>query len=133
MKNSSFAGFLDGYRSNNIASIETVMNYKIDDISDLLGGLLELINDQPEIKNILNRNVSILKQKHSDDIINVLISFGETLKTNISVFNKLSENLDGAAKEKLRQIIYIFVELAKMSEDRRLINIALDLGSDFNY
>lgn len=131
MRKSSFAGFLDGYKSSNIASNESVINYKIDEILDLLKGINSLVDDA-ELNHIFNRNISLLQQKRTSDLVDILVSFGESLKSNINLLNKISEG-NGNIKEKVRKIVLNFAELAKMSEDGVLINIAINLGSNFKY
>ena len=70
MKTSNFAVFLDGYKSSNMASIKNVLQYKIDDLIDLLEGVLNLINsNEKELKYVLERNINLLKQKNKGNII----------------------------------------------------------------
>jgi hypothetical protein len=134
MRVSSFAGFLDGYKSNNIASIESVLNYKIEEIVDIMNDLIPLlVPTEPELGSNLTRNINLLRQKNYNNILELLITFGESLKTNITLLNKVASEFDGPVKDKIRKIIYNFGEIAKLSEDRKLINIAIDLGSNFVY
>ena len=132
MKTSNFAVFLDGYKSSNMASIKNVLQYKIDDLIDLLEGVLNLINsNEKELKYVLERNINLLKQKNKGNIIDLLITFGGSLKLNLSLLKVVAKNLDGQIKEKVRKIIYIFGEIAKMTEDGKLINIAIYVVSNY--
>lgn len=134
MRVSSFAGFLDGYKSNNIASIESVLNYKIEEIVDIMNDLIPLVvPTERELGSNLTRSINLLRQKNYNNILELLITFGESLKTNITLLNKVASEFDGPVKDKIRKIIYNFGEVAKLSEDRKLINIAIDLGSNFVY
>jgi len=121
-KKSSFAGFLDGYKARNIQSVEKSLNYKIEEILELTNSMTGLLKKNPKNTDLvksLKRTSSILKEKDVY-IINRMHSFGEAFKSNIKIMDTASEMDLDDLKEKERNIIYKFGELAKMSEDRRL-------------
>jgi len=134
-KKSSFAGFLDGYKARNIQSVEKSLNYKIEEILELTNSMTGLLKKNPKNTDLvksLKRTSSILKEKDVY-IINRMHSFGEAFKSNIKIMDTTSEiDLDDL-KEKERNIIYKFGELAKMSEDRRLMNLAIEIGETFSF
>lgn len=132
-KSSSFARFLEGYKSRNIGSIEHNINFKINEIINISNKIIkqaDTAKDKPELIYVLKRSVSILREKKVDDIISQLYSYGESLKTNINTIKVAQENNE-TVKEMLSKLIYNFVELAKMSEDRRLIDLAIEIGKNF--
>ncbi len=136
MKGSSFAGFLDGYKSRNIASIETPLQYRLNEITDLIDVLITDIRkskNNPELLFVLQRNQNLLKDRNRHDLMEVLFSFGESLKGDLLIINTKVSDDKGFIKEKIRKIIYNFLELAKLSEDTKLINLAITIGENFSY
>ncbi|HWD87153.1 MAG TPA: hypothetical protein VG367_03435 [Mucilaginibacter sp.] len=133
---SSFAGFLDGYKSRNIASIETGLQYKLNEIIDLIGGLLNDFSNgtynKPEMQYFLQRSLILLRERNGYNIIGLLTSFGESLKGNMSLINSVATT-DSLLKEKLRKVLYNFADLASLSEDNSLINLAIDISERFVY
>lgn len=132
---SSFAGFLDGYKARNIQSIERSLNYKIEEILELISSMNSFLKENPkntELVNSLEKTSSFLKEKDVN-VINRMYSFGEAFKSNIKILDTASEISAVNLKEKERKIIYNFSELAKMSEDRRLINLAIEIGEAFSF
>jgi len=128
MKTSSFGGFIDGYKSSNIASIEGILLNKIGELVELLESAKELNNNgEEELTYFINKSLIVLKNKNKSDVIDLLITFGESLKLNISILSRST----GQVKEKVRKIIYNFVDAAKMSEDSTLINLAITIGSNY--
>lgn len=134
MRTSSFAGFLDGYQSRNIASVEPNLLIKLNDTVDLI---LDLINHDnitdTEMNYFLTRSLTILNERNSNNFIPVLYSFGELLKSNMTIINQSVNQLDGMAKERMRKVIYNYANLAKLSEDPLLINLAISIGEEFVY
>lgn len=129
---SSFAGFVDGYKSRNIATIEGVVNNKIEEIIDFLTSLTDAQNNHPNFNRILNRNINLLKKTGQTDMIDSLISFGESLKSSVELINNAT-NASTEKREKMRKVIYDFGEIAKMTEDNALIDLAIFLASNFKY
>jgi hypothetical protein len=130
MKNSSFAGFLDGYKSRNIASIESVLYYKMAELKDLLVRLTDEINkiqggNHIEVLANLNRNIILLRERNHYDVIDQLYAFGESLKMNLK---SLIDITDPGIKEKVNSVIVSFLELARLSEDPKLISLAIQIG-----
>jgi hypothetical protein len=129
---SSFAGFVDGYKSRNIATIEGVVNNKIEEIIDFLTSLADAQNNPPNFNQILNRNINLLKKIGQSDMIDSLVSFGESLKSSVELINNAT-NGSPEKEEKMRKVIYDFGEIAKMTEDNGLIDLAIFLASNFKY
>jgi len=134
MKNSSFAGFLDGYRSRNFASIEPSMQIKLNDTIDLLYNAVNYDGiHNSEMLDFLRKGLSILSERHPSNIISTLCEFGELLRSKIVLINNIILELSPVGKDRMRKIIYNFANLAKMSEETTIINLAIDIGEKFNY
>lgn len=127
---SNFAGFLDNYRAKNLASIEISVKSKLDIILQTIKKLRDSLNEKEkkDFKSltVLEQCEEILKRSFNDDLIEVLKDFGKHLDLNIEVLtSEINEDID---KRKLVEIVYNYGEIAKMSDETDLVEVALSLG-----
>jgi hypothetical protein len=128
-KESSFAGFIDGYKAKNIESIGSRLNIHIEEMSKFSQFLSEEIRDKNllEVEELLKGGIKQLKW--DDDFLSKLISFGERLETLLSLYKgKILEKGGPNVKDYLDKLVYHFLKSAKQSQDRTLLSMAVKIG-----
>ncbi len=132
-KKSNFAGFIDGYRAGNLSTFSTNFRFKKNEIKvlseNIIHELESLKSDETgtfliELKS-LNSNLIASSESYE-----VLMTFGESLKTLITSFKRIKEP-NTIVESNLKKVVYNFIDLAKKSEDSRLIDIAIEIGEGF--
>lgn len=132
-KKSSFAGFHDGYKASNIASIEPTLKIHLKEILAQITALLDVLkrkNKSEELIELLKRSHEILNNE-SIQILERSLSFGETFSIYLDMHKQTIGASDSEINQKVKKIIYNFLTLAEKSEDTNLSSLAIKLGENF--
>lgn len=128
---SGLIGFLEGYKASNIASVEPTLEYHFDEIKDRINHL----NDDKTLKSLiftkmLLRSLLII-DKQNIETFDKTLKFGESLKSAVFIakgsdeFDKITHNV------LIRSIIFHFLELADNIDDKKINDIAIQIGESF--
>jgi hypothetical protein len=118
-----FSGFLDGYKAQNLENVSDSANYQIKQIKELV---VKLINHfrESKISSMLNDALMISFSPQS------LITFGEIVKSLIMIDKidslRLRENSD------FKLLILDYMNIAKISADSQVVDLALEIGKIMN-
>ncbi len=133
-KNSNIAGFMDGYKAGNLSSLATLLNFKKAEIANHLDNLV--YNSPTDDSNEAKRFISEIKSLRSSlntalDSFDSMVVFGDSLNSVILLFKITKDPTREFAINDLKKIAYHFIDLAKRSEDQKVIDVAIALGENF--
>jgi hypothetical protein len=132
-KKSRFAGFLNGYKASNIASIEPAIKFHEEQIYEKLSSLKNMVAEQTnntELLSMLNRLQSIMAKEDRDFLESALV-FGEAFYSYLNMHNEMFNQTDIEINEKVKYIIRDYISLAEKSEDTNLLSLAIKVGENF--
>ena len=129
-KKSSFAGFLNGYKARNIASIAPTLQVHVDEITNNINVLIDLMithKKSDELINLLKKSYTLL-QRYDDDLLRRLLFFAEMFNIYIDLHKELIDKEDTDINQRVKKIIYHLLALAEISEDKKLSSLAINVG-----
>lgn len=130
-KTSNISGFIDGYKAGNLSLMSNQFYIKRNDITFHIDNILNSLKDQNSDKNknfeteIRSLKSSLLYGLDSFDSWQIL---GESLKSLLNSYKNLDEQTQNLLLSDIKKIIYHFIDLAKKSEESKLIEIAIEVG-----
>ena len=120
--NKEYVGFIKAFNAKNLASLEDTLDFKIDEITDLFGDITAEKPEDADLKKASERINRALNRP--DDVTSRLFTSGELLKSSLDLFKS-------ANVSKTRQLILIFSQVAKLTDDKKLKEQAVELGTEF--
>ena len=60
-----------------------------------------------------------------------MVSLGESINTAVNSFKNMKEPTREIVLSDLKKIAYHFIDLAKRSEDQKVIEVAIEIGENF--
>jgi hypothetical protein len=118
-----YVGFIKAFNAKNIASLEDTLEFKIEEMSDLFKDIADSKIEDGDIKKASDRLTRALKSP-IQDITSKLFTSGELLKSSLPL-------LKDANSTKTRQVILVFGQIAKLTDDKNLKQQAIELGTQF--
>jgi hypothetical protein len=132
---SSFTSFLEGYKEKNIESNQSGIATRVEETKSIMDSLIAYYNSKQntQLADTLKRGREILSRQPSADlgITVILFDFGAFIQSNILSITRSLQNQDSVLREQYERLVFNFVELAKMTEDGRLIKSAIEIGGNF--
>lgn len=117
-----YVGFIKAFNAKNIASLEDTLEFKIDEMDDLFKDIAQSKADDLDVKKASERLSKALTS--TQDITGKLFTSGELLKSSLPLLKTANET-------KTRQVILIFGQIAKLTDDKKLKSQAVELGTQF--
>lgn len=134
-KNSNISGFIDGYKAGNLSLLSTLFNQKRNEISTHLNNVIDsLSEDDASSTKMFITKVRAFKTNinYGRDSFDSWIYLGEALGIIVKSYKTLDHSSQLLILQDLRKIIYHFIDLAKKSEDQKLIDVAIEIGESLN-
>src|SRR5689334_10840905 len=122
MKN-EYVGFIKGFNAKNIASLQDTLEFKLEEVKELMQDI-SAQNANENVSKSVNRVLKALNTITSDDLVNKSFTAGELLKSSLTI-------LKNADESKTRQIVLSFGQIAKLTDDKKLKEQAVELGNQF--
>lgn len=126
-KKHGFAGFLEGYKASNIASSETAIEYYLNEMQEKIQSILS----QREVLKCpfgeLEKLSDIINEPNTN-YISKYTKIGESLKTIVLEEKNSPCANNFLTNEKMKKIVYNFLELAEKSEDKQVSSIAIEIA-----
>jgi hypothetical protein len=132
-KPTALAGFLNGYKARNIAASMSSVTYHFTEMRNAIVNILASQHEKNaavELVDTLGRLSQMLSSKQ-DDILSSAISFGEELKTILLISKENGDPTGLLQEEKLKRIIYHYLEFAELSEDTKVRDLAIAIAEIF--
>lgn len=117
-----YVGFINAYNAKNIASIEDTLLYKSDEIEDLLSDIQDKNRDDQDLSKAVDRIKTALKK--IDDSVSKFFTSGELVMSSLDL-------LKAKDTVKTKQIVLNYGQVAKLTNDKKLKEQAVQLGSQF--
>lgn len=121
-----FSGFLDGYKAQNIATTSSAAEFHFGQIAKqakVLEGILPDSSSQ-NIFHFIHEKSELQKPTES------LGALGEAIKTVIAT-NVNNQRNELIASDDFKKLVYHFLELAELSRDNSILDLAIDVGNLF--
>lgn len=131
-ESTGLAGFLDGYKARNIAVSASSVTYHFSEMRNSVFGMLasQQAKSAPEdLIEYIHRLSHILATQ--ENTLTVAISFGETLKTIILMAKQADDPSELLREEKMKRLIYHYLEFAELSEDKTVGDLAISIAEMF--
>jgi len=127
---SGFAGFLDGYKAHNIAVSTSTVNFHFEEIKNAIEDICVSQHNKnaPDELIALLERLRILMNQPSDNIIPIAVSIGETIKTILFISKKTGDPSSLYSEERMKRLIYHYLELAELVEDKTVSDLAISIG-----
>lgn len=132
-KSSNISGFIDGYKAGNLSLMSNNFYIKKNDISFHIDNILNNLKDinSNEINNF-DSEIRSLKSSilYGLDSFDSWQMFGESLNSILDSYKKLNRKTQDLLFPDIKKVIYHFIDLAKKSEEPKLIEIAIEVGEN---
>lgn len=126
---SRLSGFINGYKSSNIASIDSSIKYHFSEIIENIHSILSESSEDRELQTSLRKAIKILVESNFD-YFDKIIQFGEAFKTIVLIIKGRETSLS-LRSDKIKKILYHYFELAEKIEDKKINSLAISIGELF--
>lgn len=124
-----FPNFIGDLKSSNIASNITSLNFCSEQIELLLGQIHLTVSNEIVTKNLDNAKKIVVKTKNTStlEITDDYLKLGDIFKSILSDIKKDSESL-----KYLKKIAIYYLDVAKLTKDERIKNLAFGIADELS-
>lgn len=125
---SGLSGFFQGYNSANIASIESTLQYHINEIQIIFKNLTSNLREDSRIKFDIEQCIKIFKNEDFE-YSSKLVQFGEMYKRAVlKLINDKSDSIYIDNEGSFKKIAVHYLLIAKEMESEKINYLAIEIG-----